>query len=417
MDPLYLGYALAGGIAVALAALSSRIRNLPFSEPLVALLLGVVAGPYVLDLMRISDTGRPPLLEDVARVLLAVSLMGVALRYPVRDLRAVLRPVALLVTVGMVLTALLSAGLTLLLLGTPMLLAILVGACITPTDPVLASSVVTGGPAEKHLPARLRQMLSMESGANDGLALPLVLVAIALVTHESVGRAVGDGAYQILGGAIIGVTIGFTAGRAMNVAIRRDDMSKGTRLIFSLVLAITVLGITRLANADGVLSVLAAGMAYNATVNDEDVAPQNTIDEAVNRYLVLPLFLLLGVELPWDQWVDYGWRVVPFAAAVLLVRRLPVLLLLGRPLRLRWRDTMFLGWFGPIGVSALFYLSFSAEEGVADPGLWAAGSLAVAISTVAHGMTAAPGRRLYQRLSAGQASTGDGGERRGSVPS
>ena len=88
---------------------------------------------------------------------------------------------------------------------------------------------------------------------------------------------------------------------------------------------------------------------------------------------------------------------VVFPVAVLLLRRLPVLLVLARPLRLRLRDAIFLGWFGPIGVSAVFYLMLSEDEGVSDPRLWAAGSLVVVASTVAHGITAAPGRRLYRR--------------------
>ncbi len=126
-------------------------------------------------------------------MLLAVSLMGVGLRYPARRLRGVLAPTAVLVTAGMFGMAALSAGLVWLLLGVPVALAVLIGACITPTDPVLASSVVTGKPAEEHLPVRTRQILSEESGTNDGLALPLVLVGVALVMKESVDHAALEG--------------------------------------------------------------------------------------------------------------------------------------------------------------------------------------------------------------------------------
>jgi NhaP-type Na+/H+ or K+/H+ antiporter len=402
MEQLHLGYALVGGLAVVLAAISGRIRDLPISEPLLALLLGVIAGPRVLGLIEIPDDVRSTLLLEVARILLAISLIGVALRYPVRRLRAIVSPTAVLVTVGMVGMAVLSAGLAWLVLGVPLLLAVLIGACITPTDPVLASSVVTGSPAEQHLPARTRQLLSAESGTNDGLALPLVLVGIALVARESVGRAALDGLYQVGVGVAVGVAVGLLAGRAVSYALRHSDIDPGASFAFTLVLAVAVLGIARVLDADGVLSVFVAGLAYNRTVADDEVGPQNTIDEGVNRYVVLPLFLLLGIELPWAQWADLGWAAVVFPVAVLLVRRLPVLLALSRPLRLRVRDAVFLGWFGPVGVSALFYLTFSEDEGVSDPRLWAAGSLVVAASAVAHGMTAAPGRRLYQRAAAGR---------------
>ncbi|WP_369131183.1 cation:proton antiporter domain-containing protein [Modestobacter roseus] len=397
MQDLHLGYALVGSLAVVLAALSSKMRDLPVSEPLLAMVLGVVVGPQVLGWIEIADASRSTLVEETARVLLAVSLIGVALRYPVRRLRPIITPTTLLVTAGMAGMALLSAGVAWLVLGVPVALAALIGACITPTDPVLASSVVTGEPAEEHLPARTRQLLSAESGTNDGLALPLVLLGIALVLGESLGHAALDGLYQVVVAVVIGAVVGLLAGRAVSFAQSRDDVSEGASLVFTLVLAIAVLGIARLANADGILAVFVAGLAYNVVVSQDDVGPQNTIDEGVNRYLVLPLFLLLGILLPWSAWGDLGWGVVVFPIAVLLLRRPPVLLALMRPLGLKLRDAVFLGWFGPVGVSALFYLSFSEEEGVTDPRLWAAGTLVVAASTLAHGVTSAPGRRRYRR--------------------
>jgi len=396
VEQLHLGYALVGGLAVVLAAMSGKIRDLPFSEPLLALLLGVLAGPRVLDLIEVPDDQRSTLLLEVARILLAISLIGVALRYPVRRLRPIIRPTSLLLTAGMLGMAALSAGIAWLVLGVPLALAVLIGACVTPTDPVLASSVVTGKPAEQHLPARLRQLVSAESGTNDGLALPLVLIGIALVARESVGSAALDGLRQVAVGVAVGVVIGLLAGRVVSYALRHSDVSHGSSFVFTLVLAVAVLGVARLLDSDGVLAVFVAGLAYNLAVADDEVGPQNTIDEAVNRYVVLPLFLLLGIELPWAEWADLGWTAVVFPVAVLLLRRLPVVLVLARPLGVRLRDAVFLGWFGPIGVSAVFYLVFSEDEGVADPRLWAAGSLVVVASTVVHGVTAAPGRRLYR---------------------
>jgi NhaP-type Na+/H+ or K+/H+ antiporter len=101
-------------------------------------------------------------------------------------------------------------------------------------------------------------------------------------------------------------------------------------------------------------------------------------------------------------WRELGGAVVLLALAVLLLRRLPVLLLLRRPLHLGWPDAVYLGWFGPVGVSALFYLTLEAEElALPDPVL-AAGVMIVVASTVAHGLTAAPGRVLYRRITVGR---------------
>ncbi len=143
--------------------------------------IGVVLGPAVSDLLSL-----PPLTQDHAslhegtRILLAVSVMAVALRYPFRDVRRRLRPVAILLLVVMPAMAIISAGLGWLVLGLPLATAALLGAAVAPTDPVLASSVLTGDLAERDLPARDREILSLESGANDGLGLPLVIAALAV---------------------------------------------------------------------------------------------------------------------------------------------------------------------------------------------------------------------------------------------
>jgi NhaP-type Na+/H+ or K+/H+ antiporter len=397
VDALYLIYAVFGTVAVLLALVSEKLRHLPLSEPLVALLLGVVLGPQLLGLLEIDEAVRDPLLLEGTRLLLAGSVMAAALRFPATALRPLVRPLVLLLVVVMPLAAALT-GAAALLLDMPVALAALVGACLSPTDPVLAASVVSGGPAERDLPARMRQLLTAESGANDGLALPLVGLALASVLPATgPGDVVGRLVWEVLGGTLVGVVAGALAGRAVRAATRRRGLGHGPKLVFTLLLAVAVLGIARLAGTDGVLAVFVAGLAYNRAVGKGERGPQNSIDEAVNRYAVLPLFLVLGTVLPWREWAAFGPAAVAFVVAVLVLRRLPIILALARPLGLRWRDAAFTGWFGPMGVSAVFYLAHSLEEGVGDPRLFTAGTLAVAASVLAFGVSASPGRMAYVR--------------------
>ncbi|RQX02978.1 cation:proton antiporter [Micromonospora inaquosa] len=394
MDALHLGYALVGILGVLLAFWSSAIRRAPVSEPLLALLVGVLVGP-VLGLIDLPDHEVSVLTLEASRVLLAISLMAVALRFPLSDYRSVVRPVGVLLAVAMVGMAVVSAGLAGFVLGLPVALAALLGACVTPTDPVLASSVVSGGPAERQLPARLRQVISGESGANDGLAFVFVVLALCAVTSGSVGGRLLEAVWGVMGAVVVGVVVGYTAGRAVVAAGAREDVDQGSLLVFTVVLGVAALGVARLARTDGILAVFVAGLAYNAVIGDRSRASEQRLDDALTRYLVLPLFFLLGVEVPWRWWRESGWPLVAFVIAVLVLRRLPVVLALKPALGLSWRSVVFLGWFGPIGVSALFYLTYSQEEGVGDPRLWAAGSLVVVASTVVHGVTAMPGRRWY----------------------
>ncbi|MGY1634401.1 cation:proton antiporter [Geodermatophilus sp. SYSU D01186] len=398
--------ALAGALGLVVAALSGRLRRWPVSEPVLALGLGVVIGPELLGVVTPAPlTEDTTWLHTAARLLLAISVMAVALRYPVRDARARLRPVLLLLAVAMPVMAVVTAGLAAAILGVGLGAAALIGAALCPTDPVLASSVVTGEPAEEDLPARDRQVLSLESGANDGLALPLVLIAVAVAGAGSVGAALAESLWQVAGAVLLGVVLGWVGARALRAGEEHGSTDTGPRLLFTAVLAFAVLGAAGLVHVDGILAVFVAGLAFNAAATGPDRTDDVPIDEAVNRFLVLPLFVALGVVLPWSAWVDLGWRGPALVLAVLLWRRLPVVLLLRRPLRLQRPDALFLGWFGPIGVSALFYLAMEAERLTVDPVVLAAGSLVVVGSTVVHGVTSSPGRVLYRRASAVAADT------------
>lgn len=402
MTELHIVYAVLGVVAVVLGLVSRRLRDLPVSEPLVALLLGVAVGPAALGWVVPGDRVRDALLLEGSRVLLAASVMAAALRFPARSLRSVLRPVTILLVVAMPVAAAVT-GVLALLAGLPLALAAVVGAALCPTDPVLASSVVTGTPAERDLPGRLRRVLTAESGANDGLALPLVGLAVAAaLPGTSVGAAVGRVTWEVLGGATIGVTLGTLCAWALRRATRHDDLEAGPELVLTLLLAIATLGVARVADTGGVLAVFVAGLAYNLVgsreVGTEDArTAQDRVDEAVNRYAVLPLFLLVGAVLPWSDWSDLGAPVIALVIGVLLLRRLPLVVALARPLGIRARDAVFSGWFGPIGLSAVFYLAYAREEGVHDPRVFAIGSLVIAVSVVVFGVTASPGRRAYAR--------------------
>ncbi len=402
LDVLLVGVGLLG---VLVAALSARIRQLPVSEPLLALLVGVLLGPQVADVLPLPPiTSSHATVHEATRVLLAISVTGVALRYPFRSVRARVGPVVLLLAVAMPAMALVSAGLAAGILGLSLSAALLLGTAICPTDPVLASSVVTGESAEEDLPARDRQVLSLESGANDGLALPFVLAAIAVAGPMTAGEAVGEMLWQVLGAVVLGVLAGWLGGRALRAGEKYGATSQGPMLFFIVLLALLVLGLSGLLHLDGVLAAFVAGLAFNLTSTGDERTSEVEIDEAVNRFAVLPMFVLLGATIPWGIWQDLGWPVLVLALAVLVLRRVPVVALLKRPLRLGRPDALYLGWFGPVGVSAVFYLTLEAKElGVSEPVL-GAGVLIVALSTVAHGLTSTLGLRLYRRATASDAT-------------
>jgi sodium/hydrogen antiporter len=388
--------AVVGALGLLVAATSRRLDRLPVSEPLLALLLGIVLGPAVLGVLEVPAELERDLLSGVARATVAVSLMAVALRYPVAELRAHVGAVAWLLVVVLPVMALLTASAA-WFLGAGIGLALVLGAALAPIDPVLSSSVVSGEPAERTIPARLRQILSTESGANDGLALPLVLLAATWATGGAMGAASLAAVWSVAGAVLVGWPLGWLSAWALARAEEHRDIDTSHEMTFTLVLALGALGGASLVRAEGLLAVFVTGLAFNLHATSRERDMEEKIDEGVNRVLILPLFLLVGVALPWSDWGALGWRGGVFAAAVLGLRRLPAVLLLRRPLRLDLPGALWLGWFGPIGAAAVYYLTHLEAMGVPSETVWPAGSLVVALSTVLHGVSASPGRAWYGR--------------------
>lgn len=393
--------ATAGALGLAVAATYAALQRWSASPPLLALLVGVILGPALSGVITIPASDHAHVVHTASRLLLAVALMAVALRYPIGDVRRRGREVGLLLVVVMPAMAAAVAAAAGWILGLPLGVALVLGAVLSPTDPVLASGVVTGAHALRDIAERDRQILSLESGANDGLALPFVVVAVSVATASGTAGATGRAVYQTLAGVAVGAAIGFLAGKAMRWAEEHREIESAARSLFTLVLAALVLGVGGLLRADGLLGVFVAGLVYSAIVSASDRRVEARIDETMNIFLVLPVFILFGAVLPWERWAELGWPAVAFVLAALLLRRLPWVLALRAPLGLSLTSAAWLGWFGPIGVAALFYLGHAQAHGVTDSRLWAAGTLVVAASTAVHGLTAAAGRIAYARASGG----------------
>jgi sodium/hydrogen antiporter len=406
LNVLYLSLAAVGGLLLLLGLLGGLLKErTPVSEPLIALLAGVLIGPTALGLLDLADLGDQTLiLEEAALVTLGIALVGVALRLPVGYSRRNWR--LLLVLLGIVMPLMWVAGglLVYLIVGVPFWVAVLIGAIVTPTDPVVASSIVAGGVAERNLPASLRHAISSESGFNDGLALPFVVLPVLVLT-EPPGEVLGHWLthtvlLEIVAGTALAALMGYLAGKTLRWAEKKETMERSSLLTISLALSLTVLGVTELLHLNGVLAAFVAGIVFNFAGSSDAKESQEDIQEAISRFFDLPIFVLLGMALPWEGWLGLGWRGPLLVVAVLLLRRLPTVLalrpLLG-PLRRQAKDVLFLGWFGPIGAAALYYAAFSFREtGIEEA--WVVGSLIICASVLVHGVSATPLTKLYGRL-------------------
>ncbi|KAG0354193.1 hypothetical protein BGZ54_001795, partial [Gamsiella multidivaricata] len=250
--------------------------------------------------------------------------------------------------------------------------AMVIAACVTPTDPVLSNSVVKGRFAEKHVPPRIRYLLSAESGINDGMGLPFLFLGLYLLREQTAGVAIAKWfylvwAYQILLSIIIGGIIGFAARKLVKGAKNRKLIDKESFLVFSIALALAVAGIVSILASDDLLACFICGniFAWDDWFSNE--IAEAHIQEIIDMLLNLACFVYIGASIPFSSFGDPAlgltvWRMIILAVVVLMFRRLPFVIALKPliPALTTYREAAFAGWFGPIGVGAVFFSKVTA---------------------------------------------------------
>lgn len=389
-----------GAAVLVFGLLSQLLKRLFLSIALVSLALGVVLGPEVFGVIDPVATDARQLLKELARVGLAISLTAIGLQVTGADLKANLAPAGLLLTFGMAGMWLMTSLGAWLLLDLPLWVALLLGGVLTPTDPVVASALVTGRLAEAKLPRWVRRTVQIESGANDGLAVVFVLVP-AMVLTESVGPVslAGEIGKEVGLAVAVALPLGYLAGKGVNAANRWQAVEAGHVANLGVGLGLLALGSVHLLGGSGVLASFVTALVFSLALEEKLATRLEHLQDTVEKLLIPPIFVLFGVVLPWSEWARLGWSGAAFALWVLFVRRPPIVpLALGRSVDRRSRA--FLSWFGPLGAAAIYYSLFVERYDLAQYGsLFGAATLAVTASIGAHSMTATPGVRLYARRS------------------
>lgn len=403
MSDFELGLALFGGIALTLGLLSRWLKQSFISENIVALLVGIVVGPVALGWIDVADWGNQQMIiKRVAEIALAIALMEIALRLPKREFLHHLKSYVILLGALMPLMWISTGLIVWLVLDLPFWIAMLIGAILTPTDPIVASAVVTGPVAERFLPTRLRDTLWAESGANDGLAYPFVALPL-LILASSFSDSIGEWIYrtvlyETVVASLIGAAIGYGAAYLLMWAERRHTIEKESFKTFTLALSITTLGATTLVGTKGLLGVFVAGVIFHMVIGKNEDDELEPIQGALDHFFTIPVFTLIGLTIPLSEWIDLGWSAIVLVVGVVLFRRLPAMLLVSRWVGTlkTWPDVLFIGWFGPLGIGALYYAAYVLGE-TGNEDAWIAASLVICSSIVIHGLTATPLSHLYAR--------------------
>lgn len=271
--------------------------------------------------------------------------------------------------------------------------AFLLAAILSPTDPVVTSAVVTA----QRVPAMIRHTLNLESGLNDGLALPFVLFFLVLATP---GGEAGQEALELLGeaafGAVIGIALGVIGGRLHN-RLPGGGITARYEGIYAVGFGLAAFGLADVTFGNGLIAAFVAGIAL---AREEHEVPESFVAfaENVSSIFAVITFFLFGALIVATGYDGSVWALLAFVPFALLIAR-PVAVLtalagtgLPRPQKL------FIAWFGPKGVASMLFALLVLDQAVTEgPLVFDVAAFAILSSIVAHGLTDTLGARWVER--------------------
>ncbi len=429
-------FLLIGGMLLTIGLTSPYIKRLPVTSAIIYLAVGLVVGPTVLNAFHFNPLKESALLEVLTEVAVLISLFAAGVKMPVPVTLSRWRTPILLAFVSMSITVGIAAAFAHYVLHLPLGVAILLGAIVAPTDPVLATDVQIRHPSDRD---RLRFHLTCEAGMNDGSAFPFVMLGLGVLGLHELGEfglrwMLIDGLWATAAGIAIGVALGSVLARAScelrNKPTGHDLMDD----FLGLGLIGTVYGLSELVDAWGFLAVFFAAVALRQTelklrgapadtaqrlqtdeprtdelTQDADQDSTPTVSEGslvfkehLERLSELVLIVLVGGSLFVDSW---SWQAVSFALFLFLVAR-PASVLIGLAAsRTPWKIRAMTSWFGVRGIGSLYYLMYAIQHGVPEDQaliLLHFTLIVITLSILVHGISVKPmlgrfrGRRAHR---------------------
>lgn len=376
---------------------SKRAESSIITAPMVFVIVGIIISLYVGEEWRegINATFVEPIAQLTLILVLFIDASTLDLKALIKDRSLPIR----LLFIGLPITMLLGVLAAIPLFPDIELWPlILMAVILSPTDAALGLAVVTS----ELVPLKIRQTINVESGLNDGIAFPPLLICIAVLAGDSTG----DSGFSYWGlfvlkqfvyGPLIGGAVGWGGGYLVELASNRGWMNKTFQRLASIAIAILAYSLAELVHGNGFIAAFFAGMLLGART--EAIRTRiHEFGEAESQALILFIFLLLGMILVPFSFPYWDAATVIYAVLSLtIIRMLPVAIsLLGTGLS--WGTITFIGWFGPRGIASVLYLLMVVialgREGYEQ--IYAVITLTVLLSILLHGISAVPLSKLYR---------------------
>ena len=388
-------FALVALFILGFGVISGRIQKTVITPPMVFVAFGLLISNRVLGLVEPEIENE--FINTVAELTLILILFTDASRIDLKLLRREHDIPIRLLAIGLPLTMLLGAILAALFFDfmnfwEAMVLAII----LAPTDAALGQAVVSS----PRVPVRIRQALNVESGLNDGIALPFLLFFISLAgaaeETASTGFWLTFAAGQIILGPIVGIIVGYFGGQLVGWAERKEWMAESFQKLVALGLSLLAFALAEIIGGNGFIAAFCAGLTLGNAFR-QVCGRLYEFAEAEGQLLTLVTFMIYGAVMVLPAFDQISWSIILYALLSLtIVRIAPVALsLIG--LHLHVDTLLFLGWFGPRGIASILYGLLILEE-VALNGraeIFTIMIITVLMSIFVHGLTAWPGANWY----------------------
>lgn len=379
-----------GGLLAVVAALSGVIRGTVLSASVLSVGLGI--GLAATGVVHVDATHEA--IVELIELALILTLFSDGMFVERELLRRHWSPVARALTIAMPITMLLLALVGKALFpGLSWAEAFLLGAVLSPTDPVVTSAVVTS----RLVPSSVRHTLNLESGLNDGLALPFVLFFLVLAEP---GGSAGPEAARLLGQAAVGALIGFALGGLggrLHHHLPAGGLTGRYEGIFAIGFALVAFGLADVTWGNGLIAAFVCGIAMAATERD---VPEGFVEFAENASTIFQVltFFVFGALIVATGFHHSIPPLIVFVLFALLVARPAAVLLSFMRTGIPRSEKAFMAWFGPKGVASMLFALFVLKSPVADNGLiFDIASIVIIASIVAHGLTDTIGAQWLAR--------------------
>ena len=373
----HIAYALIGGFVTIFSLISLFIKSkLYIGEASVAMLVGIIFGPKAAGIFDPVTWGNTDYITlEVSRIVIVVQVFAVGVELPKKYFKRHWRGIAVMLLPVMIASWLVcTAFIYALISPITFVEALVIAATLAPTDPVLASSVVGKGKFAERVPGHIRNLLSAESGCNDGMAFPFLYIGLYLLVDVHPGTAVKEWVlitilYECIFGVLLGIIIGYVGRRAIRFAEERKYIDRESFLVFYFVLALFCAGVGTCVGTDDFLVAFSAGATFAWDGWFARKTEESHVSNVIDLLLNMAYFVYFGAILPWDDFnrPDLGitpWRLIVIAILILLFRRIPAVLgtYWFNPDIRNWREALFCGHFGPMGVGAVFFSILARAE-------------------------------------------------------